>query len=97
MKSTEELRAILSQHKEKLKQRYKVKAIGIFGSFVRDEQHEDSDVDILVEFERPIGFFRFLELEEHLCELLGAKVDLVSKKALRPYIGRAILQEVVPV
>ncbi|MDI6810795.1 MAG: nucleotidyltransferase family protein [archaeon] len=87
----------LAAHKEELKQRYKVKEIGIFGSVVRGEQKGTSDVDILVEFEKPIGFFTFLELEEYLSNLLGLKVDLVSKKALKPNIGRYILQEVIPI
>jgi len=87
----------LAEHKEELQQRYKVKEIGIFGSVVRGEQKGTSDVDILVEFEKPIGFFTFLELEEYLSNLLGLKVDLVSKKALKPNIGRYILQEVIPI
>jgi len=97
MKTLEEIRNILAEHKEELKQRYKVKEIGIFGSVVRGEQKGTSDVDILVEFENPIGFFTFLELEEYLSTLLGLKVDLVSKKALKPNIGRYILQEVIRV
>ncbi|HDI23863.1 MAG TPA: nucleotidyltransferase, partial [Thermoplasmatales archaeon] len=53
--------------------------------------------DILVEFEKPLGFFKFLELEECLSKLIGRKVDLVSKKALKPHIGKHILEEVVTV
>ncbi|MEM2108024.1 MAG: nucleotidyltransferase family protein [Candidatus Bathyarchaeia archaeon] len=86
-------------HKAELKKRFKVKSIGVFGSYVRGEQKQGSDVDVLVEFEddAEIGFFRFLELEEFLSQLLGVKVDLVSKDALKPYIGARILQEVVMV
>jgi len=62
---------------------------------VRGEAKEDSDVDILVEFEKPIGFFKFLELEEYLSDLIGKKVDLVSKKALKPHVGKYILEELV--
>jgi len=51
-------------------------------------------VDILVEFKKPIGLFKFLELEEYLSDLIGRKVDLVSKKALKPRIGKHILREV---
>ncbi|HUW22641.1 hypothetical protein ES705_42982 [subsurface metagenome] len=86
---------ILRKHKQELKKRFKLKEIGIFGSFVRDEQKKKSDIDILVEFEKPIGLFEFMDLEEYLMKILGAKVDLVSKKALKPRIGRHILQEVV--
>jgi len=93
--SFDEVRKIIERHRGELRERYGVKEIGIFGSFVRGEEREDSDIDILVEFEKPIGFFKFLELEEYLSELLGAKVDLVMKSALKPWIGRRILREVI--
>jgi predicted nucleotidyltransferase len=72
-----------------------VKEIGVFGSFVREEQRKGSDVDLLVEFEEPIGIFDFLDLEEYLSKLVGMKVDLVSKGALKPVVGERILKEVV--
>jgi hypothetical protein len=90
-----EIKQVLSQNKEQLLRDYRVKEIGIFGSFVRNEQKRNSDLDILVEFEEPIGLFKFMDLEEYLKKLLGIKVDLVSKKALKPYIGKYILEEVV--
>jgi len=90
-----EIKHILSQNKEQLLRDYKVKEIGIFGSFVRNEQKKSSDLDILVEFEEPIGLFKFMDLEEYLKSLLDVKIDLVSKKALKPYIGKYILEEVV--
>ncbi len=96
-KQLDEIKTILRAHKEELKEKYGVKEIGIFGSYVRGEAKEDSDVDILVEFEKPIGLFKFLELEEYLSILIGRKVDLVSKKALKPHIGKHILKEVVTV
>ncbi len=86
---------ILIIYKNKLAKEFKVKTIGVFGSYVRGEQSDRSDVDILVEFNGRIGFFKFLELEEYLEKLLGVKVDLVSKKALKPRIGARILNEVV--
>jgi predicted nucleotidyltransferase len=78
-----------------LKEKFKVKDIGIFGSYTRGEQTENSDLDVLVEFGERVGFFKFLELEEYLEELLNLKVDLVSRKALKPRIGQNILKEVV--
>ena len=81
--------------KPELAVRYKVKKIGLFGSFVRGEQSTTSDIDLLVEFEAPIGLFKFLELEEYLAAQLGRKVDLVSRKALKPRIGSYILKELV--
>jgi len=95
--SLNRIKEIIEKHKDELKKQYGVKEIGIFGSFVRGEAKEDSDVDILVEFERPIGFFKFLELEEYLSKLIDRKVDLVSKKALKSHIGKYILEEVVKV
>lgn len=74
-----------------------MKTLGVFGSFVRGEQTQGSDIDVLVEFAEPIGLFEFMALENYLTDLLGTKVDLVSKKALKPHIGKRILQEVVVV
>jgi len=78
-----------------LKEKFKVKDIGIFGSYTRGEQTENSDLDVLVEFRERVGLFKFLELEAYLEELLDLKVDLVSRKALKPRIGQNILKEVV--
>lgn len=95
MKSIEEIRRILTEQKNYLIVEFKVKDLGIFGSYLRNEQSKTSDIDILVEFYEPIGFFKFLELEEYLESQLGIKVDLVSKKALKPRIGKYILKELV--
>jgi len=95
MKTLDEIKDILAQHKEELEQRYKVKGTGIFGSYVRGEQRKRSDVDILVEFEQPLGLFKFMDLEDYLAALIGTKVDLVSKVALKPRIGEHILKGVV--
>ena len=94
MKSLEEIKKIIQSHKENLRKEYGVKEIGIFGSYVRGAQNDISDVDILIELEKPIGFVRFMKLEKNISALLGIKVDLVTKKALKPYIGKEILQEV---
>lgn len=91
----DEIENILIQHKAEIMKGYRVKNIGIFGSYVRRKQNKRSDIDILVEFNGPIDFFLFLELEEKLSWLLGLKVDLVMKKALKPSMGRYILKEVV--
>jgi hypothetical protein len=95
MKRLAEIRGILREHRQELAQEFKVRKAGIFGSYARGEQRAKSDLDILVEFRSPVGLFQFLDLEERLRRLLGVKVDLVSKKALKPRIGRRILQEVV--
>ena len=85
----------VSSYKKSLTQKYHLKKIGIFGSYVRGEETVKSDIDVLVEFRDPVSFFEFMDLEEELTEILGLKVDLVSKKALKPRIGRQILKEVI--
>lgn len=86
---------ILAAIKPTLERQYHVAEIGLFGSYARGEEQKASDVDILVEFARPVGMFKFLELEEFLGTKIGKRVDLVSRKALKPYIGRKILEEVI--
>jgi uncharacterized protein len=97
MKEFEKIKSALSEQKEFLRNKYRIKEMSIFGSVVRREEGEISDIDILVDFSEPIGFFAFLELEEYLEQLLGRKVDLVSRKALKPRIGERILKEAVSV
>lgn len=93
----DEIRKVLKDHKPLLEHKYHVSTLGIFGSYVRNEQAEDSDLDILVEFAAPIDMFEFITLEQELSELLSARVDLVSRNALKPYIGKRILSEVLMV
>ncbi|MGO9572535.1 MAG: nucleotidyltransferase family protein [Desulfomonilaceae bacterium] len=78
-----------------LREKYGVTSLGIFGSYVRDDQSRGSDVDILVEFQEPISLFRFMTMEYELEDLIGRKVDLVMKTSLKPAIGRHVLSEVV--
>jgi len=89
------IKEILKENFGLLSKKYKVRTVAVFGSYVRGDQKKKSDVDILVEFSEPIGFFKFLELEEYLSNIIGRKVDLVSKKALKPRIGKHILEEAV--
>ena len=93
-----EFARVLREHMPELRDRYGVESLGIFGSHVRGEAREDSDLDILIEINRrPFGLFKFVALEEYLSELLGIRVDLVMKRALRRRIGERILEEVIPV
>lgn len=94
MKSVSEINAALRQHLDQLKKEFHVSQIGIFGSAVTGRRTSGSDIDILVEFSRPVGFFLFMRLEDRLTEILGAKIDLVSRNALKPHIGKRILEEV---
>lgn len=93
MKTTEEIKEKIRQHKPFLQNQFRMKKIGLFGSYARGKQGKDSDVDLLVEFSEPVGFFTFLGLEEYLEKLLKKEVDLVTKNALKPGIGKYILQE----
>jgi len=81
--------------KAELKENFKVKTIGLFGSYVRGEQKNNSDLDILVDFYEPISLFRFIELEDFLSQWLGVKVDLVMRDTLKPRIKDSILNEAV--
>ena len=92
--SLKEIRTILRERRNELAMEYGVTQIGVFGSCARGDTSSGSDIDILVSFDQPVGFFKFLQLEERLSEWLGAKVDLVTKEALKPHIGRRILSEV---
>lgn len=94
MKTFDEIRELLQRHKEEFRAQYGLKEIGIFGSYIRGEQDAESDLDILIELEKPIGFVRFIRLENALSQLLGIRVEIVTKKALKPHIGKRILEEV---
>jgi predicted nucleotidyltransferase len=94
MKIEEKLKR-LKELKTDIQKNYSIKEIGVFGSYIRKKEKPESDLDILVEFSKPIDIFKFMELERFLSEELNIKVDLVSKKALKPFIGREILKEVV--
>ncbi|MBD2069600.1 nucleotidyltransferase family protein [Leptolyngbya sp. FACHB-671] len=95
MKTLEEIKQWFIQHKSILQERYQVEELGIFGSYVRQEQTETSDVDVLVEFSEIPSLLKFINLENYLSDNLGIKVDLVHKSGLKPRIGERILAEVV--
>jgi len=95
MKRFKEIKEKLKKLEPLLRERYKVKRIGIFGSYLRGEEKKRSDLDILVEFIEEPGFFDFLELENYLSKILEVKVDLVMKNTLKPLIGKHILKEVI--
>ncbi|MFV1965833.1 MAG: nucleotidyltransferase family protein [Pirellulaceae bacterium] len=90
----DDLRRILRQYMPLLRERYGVEWLGLFGSYVRGDAGPDSDLDLLVRFHQTPGLIRFVELENHLSDLLGLRVDLVMAEALKPNIGRRVLAEV---
>ena len=89
--------ATLHELLPELAEKYHVRSLEVFGSYVRDEQTPESDLDVLVTFDKTPGLLQYISLENHLSDLLGVKVDLVMKSALKPRIGQNILREAVPV
>lgn len=94
MNNLQQIEDLIRKEKEYLKKRFYVSKIGVFGSYLKKKETSDSDIDILVEFDGPIGW-DFIELQEYLENLLGKKVDLVSIKALKPQLKDDILNEVI--
>ena len=93
MTTRNEIVARLKELKPTLHREYAVKEIGLFGSFADDSYTEDSDIDLLIELERPIGW-KFFSLEIYLENILGRKIDLVTKNALKDQIREGILKQV---
>ncbi|MBD2426824.1 nucleotidyltransferase family protein [Phormidium sp. FACHB-1136] len=85
---------VLTNHQKSLKD-FGVRSLMIFGSVARDEARPDSDVDLLVEFDRPVGLFTFVRLKRYLEEILGSPVDLGTPDSLKPYLQEAVSQEVI--
>lgn len=94
-RNLDQILARLSDKKEYLRKKYFIREIGVFGSYLRREQSTSSDLDVLVDFEKPISLLRFVELEAELSEVTGIDVDLVSREALKPHIGESVRREVV--
>jgi len=92
MKTFQEIEKILGKHKDELFSEYPIKSLAIFGSYARKEQKEESDLDILVEFNDKIGI-RFIDLAEELEKLVGFKVDLVSRKGVKDKYYQRIQSE----
>ena len=88
----EEIKKIINEHKNILK-KYKVKSIALFGSFVRNEQKGDSDIDFLIVFDEGTTLFDIVDLQYNLSKILKKKVSIVSKGGLSKYIGPHILKE----
>lgn len=94
MQKVDEIKSTLGKYKEHLRQKYKVKNLGIFGSYTRNEETDESDIDILVDFEGDIGL-EFIDLADELEEILGHKVDLVSKAGVKPKYLNYVLEDLV--
>ncbi len=97
MKNRESIQELLFSNKLDLKERFAIKTLSLFGSYVRNDQTENSDLNVLVEFEEAPSFFEFIRIEIYLTNLIGVKVDLVMKNALKPNIGKQIIQEAIAI
>ena len=93
----EALLALLRSLLPELRERYGVSRLAVFGSRVRRDFTPESDLDVLVAFDRPIGLFGVVGLEQELSDRLGVRVDLVIERALKPRLRPRILAEAVPV
>jgi predicted nucleotidyltransferase len=96
MKRNDVLR-ILQKERQELVDHYNISTLSVFGSVARDDARQDSDVDILVEFSRPVGLFQFIELKQRLEILLGSRVDLGTPRSLKPRIKEQVLREAIRV
>ena len=96
MKNMHEIIKILTEHKEELKEKYKIKEIKIFGSYARGEQRETSDIDIIVDFEETPTLIELLRVEEEIERILGIKVDLLTEDSISPFI-KPYIKEVVAI
>ncbi|AHL21711.1 nucleotidyltransferase family protein [Thermococcus nautili] len=97
MITLEDARRVIREHFDELRKLYGVKDIEIFGSYARNEQRTDSDLDLLVEFEQPVGLLTISMLQVHLSELLGVEVDVVPKNSLRKELWDEVSREAVKV
>lgn len=95
MKNLNEIKKIINEHRLILEERFKVKNIGIFGSYVRGEQKEKSDVDIIVEFKEPVSILHIVSLENYLSDILGIKADVIPKRNIRKELENNILKETI--
>ena len=94
MKKIAELKKMLNKQRDVLEQEYKVKSIAIFGSYARDEQTIESDIDILVEFKEPVGLL-FIHLADFLENILETKVDLITPDAIKPNRRKYIMEDLI--
>lgn len=95
LKSKEKILETLNNLKDNLNKTYRVKTIGLFGSYVTNRQKDSSDIDFLVEFEEDADLLHFIALSRYLEEIFNVNIDVVSKSSLKEDIKQKILQEVI--
>jgi len=97
MKTLNEIRTIVRQHRDVLAEKYGIAVVGVFGSYVRGEQKGQSDIDLLVDILHPISLLELVGAEIYLSEALGLKVDLVPKRDVREELRETIFAETVTI
>ncbi|MBF0516253.1 MAG: nucleotidyltransferase family protein [Nitrospirae bacterium] len=95
MKSLQEIKEIISGHRDELKTRFTVSNVGIFGSYAKGRSTDTSDIDVLVEFDKPISLLTLVSLENYLSDITEVKVDVVPKGDIRLELKERILSETV--
>jgi len=97
MKSVEKIRTMIRMNQDVLAQRYGVRVVGLFGSYVRGEQRRRSDIDLLVDILRPVSLLELVGAELYLSEVLGVEVDLIPKRDVREELRETIFRETVAI
>ncbi len=97
MRDIQKIKEALRDHLSLLKDKYGVGHVAVFGSYVRGEETQSSDLDLLVDFIRPVSLFTLIDLEEYLSDLLGIKVDAVPREGIKPAFRDSIISEAVKV
>lgn len=93
--SVDEIRSILRKHNEFFRQNFYVKNFLLFGSYARNQQTSESDIDLLVNFTQPIDFFKFMDLQDYITGLFDKRIDLGTVDSLKLFIKDKILQEAI--
>ncbi len=94
--TTEELRARLAAALPALRAEHPIRSIGVFGSWARGEQTPESDVDLLIEFDEPVGLFEYFAVQGKLEDLLGVEVDMTTPGGLEPQIVDRVMRDLLP-
>ena len=95
MHSLQEMKAKLTEYKPILRDKYHISDLGIFGSYVRGEQTQESDLDVLIDYDKPPDLFTLVEIEQNLSEMLDIKVDLITRKGIKPQLLFQVLEVIL--
>ena len=91
----EEIKSILREHNDFFEKNYSVKNFLLFGSYAKNQQTSDSDIDLLVNFKQPIDFFEFIDLQDYISGLFNKKIDLGTIGSLKEFVKDKILKEAI--